>query len=99
MIPGAMLSNRYDLRKVLIPSWAFSIPTPIIYLIATSWQEATIGLVLLQLTSFGIPAFNAFIVSHSEPERVWSAFGATASSAPRGMVRSPLLRSLMHQCT
>ena len=99
MIPGAILSNRYDLRKVLIASWAFSIPTPIIYLIATSWQEATIGLVLLQLTSFGIPAFNAFIVANSEPERVSSAFGATASAAPLGMVLSPLLGSLMLQWT
>jgi len=99
MIPGAILSNRYDLRKVLIASWAFSIPTPIIYLIATSWQEATIGLVLLQLTSFGIPAFNAFIVANSEPERRSSAFGATSSAAPLGMVLSPLLGSLMLQWT
>jgi len=99
MIPGAILSNRYDLRKVLIASWAFSIPTPIIYLIATSWQEATIGLVLLQLTSFGIPAYSAFIVANSEPERVSSAFGATASAAPLGMVLSPLLGSLMLQWT
>ena len=99
MIPGAILSNRYDLRRVLIASWAFSIPTPIIYLIATSWQEATIGLVLLQLTSFGIPAFNAFIVANSEPERRSSAFGATSSAAPLGMVLSPLLGSLMLQWT
>jgi len=99
MIPGAILSNRYDLRKVLIASWAFSIPTPIIYLIATSWQEATIGLVLLQLTSFGIPAYSAFIVANSEPERVSSAFGATSSAAPLGMVLSPLLGSLMLQWT
>ena len=99
MIPGAILSNRYDLRKVLIASWAFSIPTPIIYLIATSWQEATTGLVLLQLTSFGIPAFNAFIVANSEPERRSSAFGATSSAAPLGMVLSPLLGSLMLQWT
>ena len=99
MIPGAILSNRYDLRKVLIASWAFSIPTPIIYLIATSCQEATIGLVLLQLTSFGIPAFNAFIVANSEPERRSSAFGATSSAAPLGMVLSPLLGSLMLQWT
>jgi MFS family permease len=99
MIPGAILSNRYDLRKVLIASWAFSIPTPIIYLIATSWQEATIGLVLLQLTSFGIPAFNAFIVANSEPDRVSSSFGSTASAAPLGMVLSPLLGSLMLQWT
>jgi len=99
MIPGAILSNRYDLRKVLIASWAFSIPTPIIYLIATTWQEATTGLVLLQLTSFGIPAFNAFIVANSEPERRSSAFGATSSAAPLGMVLSPLLGSLMLQWT
>ena len=99
MIPGAIISNRYDLRKVLIASWAFSIPTPIIYLIATSWQEATIGLVLLQLTSFGIPAYSAFIVANSEPDRVSSAFGATSSAAPLGMVLSPLLGSLMFQWT
>jgi len=99
MIPGAILSNRYDLRKVLIASWAFSIPTPIIYVVATSWQEATIGLVLLQLTSFGIPAYSAFIVANSEPERVSSAFGATSSAAPLGMVLSPLLGSLMLQRT
>jgi len=99
MIPGAILSNRYDLRKVLIASWAFSVPTPIIYLIANSWQEATGGLVLLQLTSFGIPAFNAFIVANSEPDRVSSSFGSTASAAPLGMVLSPLLGSLMLQYT
>ncbi len=97
MIPGAILSNRYDLRKVLIASWAFSIPTPIIYLLATSWQEATFGLVLLQLTSFGIPAYSAFIVANSEPEKVSLAFGATSSAAPLGMVVSPIIGSLILQ--
>ena len=95
MIPGGILSNRYDLKKVLFWSWALSIPAPLINLFATSWQEATIALILIQLTSFGLPAYNAFIVANAKPEKVSSAFGASYSAGPLGFLLSPIVGSLI----
>src|SRR5215831_7894677 len=99
MIPGGILSNKYDLKKVLLWSWGLSIPVPIINILARSWQVATIGLVVLQLTSFGLPAYNAFIVANANPASASSAFGSSYSAAPLGLMLSPILGSLIVQWT
>ncbi len=95
MIPGGILSNRYDLRKVIIWSWALSIPVPLILILARTWQVATVGLVLLQGTSFGLPAYNAFIVANTESHKISSAFGSSYSAGTLGYIFSPVVGSVL----
>ncbi len=95
MIPGGLLANKYDLKTVIIIGWAISIPPPILYYFAHTWTEAVPGFILLQLSAFNLPAFNAYIAGAAAKGRVSSAFGTTYSAAPLGIVLSPAIGSLL----
>src|SRR5215472_12561598 len=36
MIPGAILANKYELRALLIVSWAMTVPPPLLYYFANT---------------------------------------------------------------
>ncbi len=89
MIPGGILANRYELRRLLILGWALSIPAPIMFFYARSWVEVIPGLILLQVSAFNLPALNAYITGTVDKQRISSAFGTVYSAAPLGLVVSP----------
>lgn len=89
MIPGGILANKYELRAVLIIGWVLSLPPMIMYYYARTWIDVIPGIVLLQLSGFNIPAFNAYITGASEKAKTGSNFGFVWSSAPLGFVFSP----------
>src|SRR5256884_2948426 len=95
MIPGAILANKYDNRTLLIIGWAMSIPVPVLFYYSNSWPDVIPGLIILQLSSFNIPAMNAFIGQLGDPRRMSSAFGAVYSAFPLGLVLSPAVGSLL----
>jgi MFS family permease len=94
MMPGGLLANRYDLKPIIILGWVISIPAPIFYFYAHSWPQAIPGYILLQISGFNLPAMNAYIAA-SAKDRASSAFGATYSAAPLGIVLSPAIGSLL----
>src|SRR2546430_3704234 len=95
MIPGAILANKYDNRTLLIIGWAMSIPVPVLFYYSNSWPDVIPGLIILQLSSFNIPAMNAFIGQLGDPRRMASAFGSVWAAAPLGLVLSPAIGSLL----
>jgi MFS family permease len=95
MIPGGILANKYELRILLITSWATSIPAPIIFYYAHAWPDVIPGLVLLQIGAFSLPAMNALIGGVGDRNRIASAFAAVYSAAPLGIVLSPAIGSVL----
>ncbi|HEY5620030.1 MAG TPA: MFS transporter, partial [Candidatus Bathyarchaeia archaeon] len=95
MIPGGILANKYELRKLLIISWAASLPPPITFYLAKTWVEVVPGLVILQLSAFSLPALNAYISAAGDREKMSSAFGTVFSAAPLGIVFSPAVGSVL----
>jgi MFS family permease len=95
MIPGGILANKYELKVLLIIGWAMSLPEPLIYYFARTWTDVIPGIILLQLSGFNIPAFNAYIVGAADKAKSASNFGITWASAPLGIVFSPLVGSLL----
>ncbi len=95
MIPGGILANKYELRILLIISWATSIPAPIIFYYARAWPDVIPGLVLLQIGAFSLPALNALIGGVADKKRMASAFAIVYSGAPLGIVLSPAVGSLL----
>ncbi|HEV2120246.1 MAG TPA: MFS transporter [Candidatus Bathyarchaeia archaeon] len=95
MIPGGILANKYELKAILIIGWAMSIPEPLIYYFARTWTDVIPGIILLQLSGFNIPAFNAYIAGSADKAKSASNFGITWASAPLGIVFSPLVGSLL----
>jgi len=95
MIPGGILANKYELKALLIIGWAMSIPPPLMYYFARTWTDVIPGIVLLQVSGFNIPAFNAYIAGAAERTKSASNFGITWASAPLGVVFSPLVGSAL----
>jgi DHA1 family multidrug resistance protein-like MFS transporter len=95
MIPGGILANKYELKALLIIGWAMSIPPPLMYYFARTWTDVIPGIVLLQVSGFNIPAFNAYIAGAAEKTKSASNFGITWASAPLGIVFSPLVGSAL----
>jgi MFS family permease len=95
MIPGGILANKYELKALLIIGWALSIPPPLMYYFARTWTDVIPGIVLLQLSGFNIPAFNAYIAGAADKTKSASHFGITWASAPLGVVFSPLVGSAL----
>jgi DHA1 family multidrug resistance protein-like MFS transporter len=65
------------------------------YYFARSWTDVIPGIVLLQVSGFNIPAFNAYIAGAAERTKSASHFGITWASAPLGVVFSPLVGSIL----
>ncbi|OLE71497.1 hypothetical protein AUF78_01795 [archaeon 13_1_20CM_2_51_12] len=95
MIPGGLLANKYELKALLIIGWLMSIPPPLMYYFARTWTDVIPGIVLLQVSGFNIPAFNAYIAGAAERTKSASNFGITWASAPLGIVFSPLVGSAL----
>lgn len=95
MIPGGLLANKYDLKPLIIISWALSIPTSLIFYFAQNWTNALPGYILLQVTAFSLPAFNAYIAAAANRGRVSSAFGITYAAAPLGIILSPTIGGIL----
>jgi DHA1 family multidrug resistance protein-like MFS transporter len=95
MIPGGILANKYELKTLLIIGWAMSIPPPLMYYFAKTWTDVIPGIILLQVSGFNIPAFNAYIAGAAERTKSASNFGITWASAPLGAVFSPLVGSAL----
>ncbi len=95
MIPGGLLANKYELRVLIIISWAMSLPPPVIFYYAHAWPDVIPGLLILQVSAFSLPALNAYISSASDQAKMASSFGTVYSAAPLGIVLSPAFGSLL----
>lgn len=95
MIPGGLLANKYELRKLLIISWLASLPPPLTFYLAGTWTDVVPGLIVLQLSGFSLPALNAYISAAGDREKMASFFGTVFSAAPLGIVFSPAVGSVL----
>ena len=95
MIPGGILANKYELKTLLIIGWAMSIPPPLMYYFAGSWTDVIPGIILLQVSGFNVPAFNAYIAGVADRAKSASNFSITWAAAPLGVVFSPLVGSAL----
>ena len=95
MIPGGIVADKYELRRLLIIGWVLSLPSPIIYFFARSWTDVLPGIILLQASGFNIPAFNAYIAGASIKRKTGSSFGLVWAAAPLGAVFSPAVGGVL----
>lgn len=95
MIPGGILANKYELKMLLIIGWVMSIPPPLMYYFAGSWTDVIPGIILLQVSGFNVPAFNAYIAGAADRAKSASNFGIVWAAGPLGAVLSPLVGSAL----
>ena len=90
-IPGGVLADRYDRRKVILLTWLAGAPSPILYYLARDYRMAAVGIALYSGSLLGYPALNAYAASSATAGASGAAFGVINVGFAVGMIASPLV--------
>jgi len=94
-ILGGILSDRYSRRTVMLVSWVLGAPAPLLFLAAREWVWLLPGIVLYDLTIFGLPALNAYITERTDPTKIASTFAILTTASALSLLLSPTLGGLI----
>ena len=62
-LPGGLLADRFDRKKILILAWIPWVLAPLIYSFANSWPQLIPGTICWGVSMIGVPAANAYIIT------------------------------------
>jgi MFS family permease len=62
-IPGGLLADRFDRKKLLILSWAPWIFAPLIYSFAENWTQLIPGTIFWGVSMVGFPVVTAYVIT------------------------------------
>jgi MFS family permease len=89
-LPGGMLSDRFDRKKVLILGWTPWVFAPLLYSLAQNWTQLIPGTICWGVSMLGAPALNAYVITAVNDQRnlasvlsfVWSSYSFSYIFAP-----------------
>ena len=89
-LPGGILADRFDRKKILILAWTPWVLSPLLYSVAQNWTQLIPGAACWGLSMIGVPAFNAYIITSIEDKTnlasilsvVWSSYSFSYIFAP-----------------
>jgi len=89
-LPGGLLADRFDRKKLLILSWTPWIFAPLIYSFAQNWGQLIPGTFCWGMSMLGLPAITAYVISTVGDKKrvafvlsfVWSSYSLSYVFAP-----------------
>ena len=90
IIPGGVLADKFDLKKIIIFGWLVWIPLPLMFLGATHWSQLVLPMILYGLF-FNGPANNAYVANSSQAGNLTLTFALVSATWSSGYVVSPAL--------
>jgi len=90
IIPGGLIADRFDRKKVMILGWMIWVPTPLMFSVATHWTQL---IPVMGLYGFFIsgPATSAYVVTFARKGRVTLTYTLMSASWWLGYIFSPAL--------
>lgn len=96
IIPGGILADRYDRKKLILITWIIAAPAPLIYIFAETWYHLIPGAILYCIF-IGWPALEAYIAQAARRGEATRAFTLTYAGFAAGVVLGPLIGSAILQ--
>ncbi len=94
-LPGGILADRYGRKRIIVWGTLLRVFSPLIYLLAPSWEWIILGAVFNGIASLYMPAFTS-IVADSMPERRRGAgYGAYSMITSLPQAFSPIIGGLV----
>lgn len=90
-IPGGLLADKYDRRKIVIVAWTMWATTPLLYSMAADWTQLLPGAFMWGFSMIGQPAFSAYIVTAAPKKKLAYVFSLVHGSWSLGYIFSPTL--------
>jgi MFS family permease len=87
-LPGGILADRYDRKKLVVLGWLLWIPVPLIFSFAEHWTHMLPGAALYGLMLSG-PATNAYVATMAQKEKMTQTFALLSSAWWFGYIFSP----------
>jgi DHA1 family tetracycline resistance protein-like MFS transporter len=90
-LPGGILADRYGRKKIIVAGTFLRTFSPMIYLLAPSWEWIIPAAIFNGMASLYMPAFTAIIADSMPPKRRGTGYGVynTITSLPN--IVSPLI--------
>lgn len=89
-IPGGLLADKYDRKKIMIIGWSIWIPVPLMFSLASHWAFLIPSMFLYGFFISG-PASSAYVATAVEKNKMARAFTTLAASWWVGYIFSPAL--------
>ncbi len=86
---GWASADRWSRRTVIVASWLAATPVPLLLAAAPTYAWLVPGLLLYEITYFGMPALQAFVARRVPPSELASTFGAMGTITSLGFLISP----------
>jgi MFS family permease len=97
-IPGGLLADKYDRKKLIILGWLIWLPIPILFSLATHWTHMLPSMFLYGFWLSG-PATSAYIATTTKPQQMATAYTAISASYWLGYTFSPSIGAHIAEIT
>ncbi|MDR7555548.1 MAG: MFS transporter [Armatimonadota bacterium] len=88
---GIVVADRWRRRTVIVASWVAATPVPLLLAAAPTHLWLLPGLLLYEVTFFGLPAVHAFVAERVAPDRLASTFAAMGVVTSTAFLVAPTL--------
>jgi MFS family permease len=88
---GIVVADRWRRRTVIVASWVTAAPVPLLLAAAPTHLWLLPGLLLYEVTFFGLPAVHAFVAERVAPDRLASTFAAVGVMTSTAFLVAPTL--------
>lgn len=94
-LPGGILADRYGRKRIIVWGTLLRVFSPLIYLLAPSWEWVILGAVFNGMASLYMPAFTSIVADSMPERRRGTGYGAYSMITSLPQAFSPIIGGMV----